>query len=43
METTVVALGPGIKKRVTLNSQALEQKNQAARIMFEFANRLYRL
>lgn len=28
LESAVVALGPGVKKRVSLNTHALQQKNQ---------------
>jgi hypothetical protein len=28
LESAVVALGPGVKKRVSLNTQALQQKKQ---------------
>jgi hypothetical protein len=37
IETAVVNLGGGVKKRVTLNTHMLQQKNQAARILYEFA------
>jgi hypothetical protein len=28
LESAVVALGPGVKKRVSLNTHAMQQKNQ---------------
>lgn len=40
LESTVISLGGGIKKRVTLNTTALQQKQQAARMIFEFAKSL---
>lgn len=40
LESTVICLGAGIKKRVTLNTTALQQKQQAARMIFEFAKSL---
>eukprot|EP01038_Epipyxis_sp_PR26KG_P010303 gene10303-13849_t len=39
-ESAVVSLGGGVKKRVTLNTHAVQEKNQAARILFEFASSL---
>ncbi len=39
-ESAVVSLGGGVRKRVTLNTHAVQQKNQAARIIYEFANSL---
>lgn len=39
-ESTVVCLGCGQKKRVTLNTHAVQQKNQAARMLFEFAQNM---
>jgi hypothetical protein len=30
LESAVVALGPGIKKRVSLNTHAMQQKNQVS-------------
>lgn len=37
LESTVICLGAGIKKKVTLNTTAVQQKHQAARMLFEFA------
>ena len=37
VETAIVSLGGGVKKRVTLNTHTLQQKNQAARVLYEFA------
>jgi hypothetical protein len=37
LETAVVTLGAGVKKRVSLNTHAVQQKNQAARMFYEFA------
>lgn len=39
-ESTVVSLGAGVKKRVTLNTHAVQQKTQAAKILYEFASSL---
>jgi len=36
----VVSLGAGVKKRVTLNVQAIQQKNLAARVLYELAAHL---
>ena len=36
-ESAVISLGPGVRKRVTLNTHAIQQKNQAARMLYEFA------
>lgn len=33
----MITLGGGVKKRVTLNTHSVQQKNQAARIIYEFA------
>jgi hypothetical protein len=40
LESAVVTLGAGVRKRVTLNTHAVQQKNQAARILYEFATAL---
>ena len=40
LESAVVSLGAGVKKRVTLNTNAIQQKNQAARILFELCSHL---
>lgn len=37
-QSAIVSLGNGIKKRVTLNTHAVQQKNQASRLIFEFAD-----
>jgi hypothetical protein len=37
LESAVISLGAGIKKRVTLNTHAMQQKNQCARMLYEFA------
>lgn len=39
-ESAVVSLGAGMRKRVTLNTHAVQQKNQAARVLYEFASAL---
>ena len=39
-ESAVVSLGGGVRKRVTLNTHAVQQKNQAARVLYEFASAL---
>eukprot|EP01032_Pedospumella_encystans_P019768 gene19768-22474_t len=39
-ESAVVSLGAGVRKRVTLNTHAVQQKNQAARVLYEFASAL---
>jgi len=39
-ESAVVSLGAGVRKRVTLNTHAVQQKNQAARVLYEFADSL---
>lgn len=39
-ESAVVSLGAGVRKRVTLNTHAVQQKNQAARVLYEFATAL---
>ena len=36
-ESAVITMGAGIKKRVTLNTHAVQKKNQCGRMMFEFA------
>jgi hypothetical protein len=36
-ETTVVAIAAGMKKRVSMNTHAVQQKNQAARMLYDFA------
>lgn len=40
LESAVVSLGAGVRKRVTLNTHAVQQKNQAARVLYEFASAL---
>ena len=40
LESLVLALHGGVKKRVTMNTHAVQQKNQAARMVFEFAESL---
>lgn len=40
LESLVLALHGGVKKRVTMNTHAVQQKNQAARMIFEFAESL---
>ena len=37
-ESAVISLGAGVRKRVTLNTHAVQQKNQAARMLYEFAS-----
>lgn len=37
-DSTVVSFGAGIKKRITVNTHAAQQKNQAARMLYEFAD-----
>jgi hypothetical protein len=37
LESTVISLGAGVKKRVTLNTAVVQQKLQAARILYKFA------
>lgn len=37
LETAVIAFGAGMKKKVTLNTHAVQTKNQAARMLYEFA------
>ncbi|KAJ1437419.1 armadillo-type protein [Ochromonadaceae sp. CCMP2298] len=39
-ESAVVSLGAGVKKLVSLNTHAVQQKNQAARVLYEFADAL---
>ena len=39
-ESAVISLGAGVKKRVTLNTHAVQQKNQAARMLYEFGSSL---
>eukprot|EP01035_Chromulina_nebulosa_P019616 gene19616-25525_t len=39
-ESTVIKLGLGVKKRVTMNTHAVQQKLQATRLLVEFANNL---
>ena len=36
----MISLGGGIKKRVTMNTHAVQQKNQCARMLYEFARGL---
>ena len=40
LESAVVSLGGGVRKRVTMNTHAVQQKNQAARVLYEFASAL---
>jgi hypothetical protein len=40
LESLVLSLHGGVKKRVTMNTHAVQQKNQAARMIFEFAESL---
>ncbi len=37
LQTAVIAFGAGMKKKVTLNTHAVQTKNQAARMLYEFA------
>ena len=37
-ESAVISLGSGVRKRVTLNTHAVQQKNQAARMLYEFGS-----
>ena len=37
-ESAVISLGAGVRKRVTLNTHAVQQKNQAARMLYEFGS-----
>ena len=37
-ESTVISLGAGVCKRVTMNTHAVQQKNQAARMLYEFGS-----
>lgn len=34
LESAVVAFGPGVKKRVSLNTHALQQKNQVSELKY---------
>ena len=36
-ESAVISMGAGIKKRVTLNTHAVQKKNQCGRMIYEFA------
>ena len=36
-ESAVISVGAGVKKRVTLNTHAVQQKNQCGRMIYEFA------
>lgn len=40
LESLVLALHGGVKKKVTMNTHAVQQKNQAARMIFEIAESL---
>eukprot|EP01041_Mallomonas_annulata_P004670 gene4670-9261_t len=40
LQTAIISLGGGVKKRVTLNTHAVQQKNQCARILYELASSL---
>lgn len=40
LQTAVIAFGAGMKKKVTLNTHAVQTKNQAARMLYEFATGL---
>lgn len=39
-QSTVITLAAGVRKKVSLNTHAVQQKNQAARILYEFATSL---
>ena len=40
LQSAVVSLGAGQKKRITLNTHAVHQRSQAARMLYEFASSL---
>mmetsp|Transcript_38631 Transcript_38631/g.39326 ORF Transcript_38631/g.39326 Transcript_38631/m.39326 type:complete len:592 (-) Transcript_38631:23-1798(-) len=40
VQSAVISLGGGVRKRVTLNTHAIQQKNQCARIIYELASNL---
>ena len=40
IDSTIINIGGGIKKKITLNTHAVQQKQQAARLIFEYASAL---
>jgi hypothetical protein len=38
VQSAIISLGGGVRKRVTLNTHAVQQKNQAARLLYELAS-----
>jgi len=40
IDSAVINLGAGVKKRVTLNTHAVQQKSQAANLLYEFAKNM---
>ena len=37
MDSTIINIGGGVKKKITLNTHAVQQKQQAARLIYEYA------
>lgn len=40
IDSTIINIGGGIKKKITLNTHAVQQKQQAARLIFEYSSAL---